>query len=258
MHVISYHEKFLVWNIVLHRKQFVPSCCVHNCTGKNLDMCMYQICQCQCQCLDAVWRTRFGHRRWTKTDYIYKSVFTNRFTVGHAEVVEQVKIVPTMLLCPVRIPSNVPTLFGNRNLRSYDPTHALADLPVEIWRLDSMPISQIPSDVLASVPHNKTGPSAVYIRFLPTWKFRIQIFQLWTIACHSNDQSVCKRGVSKGDLCTWCTGHWRSTPLKRQHGQKFLMHQIFHAMFNLDSCSADYSFRERSGFHTRGPWKQAA
>lgn len=161
------------------------------------------------------------------------------------------QIVPTMLLCPARIPSNVPTLFGNRNLRSYDPTHALADLPVEIWRLDSMPISQIPSDVLASVPHNKTGPSA-------TWKFRIQIFQLWTIACHSNDQSVCKRGVSKGDPCTWCTGHWRSTPLKRQHGQKFLMHQIFHAMFNLDSCSADYSFRERSGFHTRGPWKQAA
>ena len=43
------------------------------------------------QSLDAVWRAHFGRRRWTKRDNIYKSVFTNRFTLGHAEVVARAR-----------------------------------------------------------------------------------------------------------------------------------------------------------------------
>ena len=37
-----------------------------------------------------------------------------------------------MILCPVRIPSNVPVICSDRKLRPFDPTYALADLPVEI------------------------------------------------------------------------------------------------------------------------------
>ena len=46
----------------------------------------------------------------------YKSVFTNRFTLGHAEVVEKNQKVPTMFFCPVRIPSNARVVCSDREL----------------------------------------------------------------------------------------------------------------------------------------------
>ena len=76
--------------------------------------------------------------------------------------------VPTLLLCHRRIPANVLIVCNDRKLRPFDPTHALADLPVEIWRLDSKPMSYAPTDVLANVPHSKTSPIAAHIRFLTT------------------------------------------------------------------------------------------
>ena len=62
------------------------------------------------QSLDAVWRAHFGRRRWTKRNNIYKSVFTNRFTLGHAEVVERArKCQPCFLVLCVFHP--MPELF---------------------------------------------------------------------------------------------------------------------------------------------------
>ena len=69
---------------------------------------------------------------------IYKTL-----PLGHAE--------------PLHIPANVQIVCGDRKLRPFDPRYALADPPVEFCRLDSKPISYVPSDVPASVPRSKTG-----------------------------------------------------------------------------------------------------
>ena len=268
---------------------------------------------CQCQCLDAVWRARFGRRRWTKRKLhlqigIYKSLY-----LRPCWSCRESQKVPTMLLCPARNPANVPIVCSGKKLWPFDPTCALADLPVEFWRLDSKPTSHVPSDVPAGVPHSKTSPNAAYIRFLtrvlsqlqtrdfqpeysnceeyraipmtnlhqkvvPRWhgilsEMKHQVskgdlfFTLWqahpqslpansctnryefTIKCSQNVQTTATRfplnvdaqgsptiskstfdfyvlaagvsqnGLSQGDLCIWCGGHWRNTPLKTQHCQ---------------------------------------
>lgn len=70
----------------------------------------------------------------------------------------------TIIFPPVRLPTNL-IACSDRKPRRFDPTYALADQPVEFWRLDSNSISYGPSDVPASVPHSNTGPSAACIRF---------------------------------------------------------------------------------------------
>ena len=95
------------------------------------------------------------------------------------------------------------------------------------------------SDVQASVPHRKTRPSVVCIRFLttvlsqlhklnlerdnssceafpatPTTNLYLQVVPRW-----NGIVSEMKHQVSKDDLCTWCGGHWKNIPLTTQHGQ---------------------------------------
>ena len=74
--------------------------------------------------------------------------------------------VPTMLFCPVRIPSNARVVCSDRRLWPFDPKCALADLAVELWWPDSTPTCDVPSGVRAIAPHSKTGPNVAYTRFL--------------------------------------------------------------------------------------------
>ena len=74
--------------------------------------------------------------------------------------------VPTMLFCPVRIPSNARVVCSDRRLWPFDPKCALADLAVELWWPDSTPTCDVPSGVRAIAPHSKTGSNVAYTRFL--------------------------------------------------------------------------------------------
>ena len=64
-----------------------------------------------------------------KESYIYKSVFTNRFTLGHAEVVEGVRKCQPWFFIPCAF-QLVSQLFvaTKKNLGHFDPTHALTYL----------------------------------------------------------------------------------------------------------------------------------
>ena len=159
-------------------------------------------CQCQCECLDAVWRARFGCRRWTKQNLhlqigIYKSLHLRPCRSCRRNLK-----VPTMLLRPVRSPAKLPSVCSGKKVWPFDPTCALADLLAEFWQLDSKPIFSVPSDVPASVPHSKRSQCCLHTIFDPGFiaaadaKSWTRISQLWKISCHSNDQSVSESGAT--------------------------------------------------------------
>ena len=80
---------------------------------------------------------------------LYVLYFTESFHFRPCIIFRRRQKVPTMFLCPVRMPTNVPIVGNDRKLPLYDPTYALADLSVEIRWLDPRPISCALSDAPA-------------------------------------------------------------------------------------------------------------
>ena len=155
------------------------------------------------QSLDAVWRGPFwaqavNQKRQYLQIRIYKSVHFRP-----CRSCRKSQKVPTMLFCPVRIPSNARVGCSDRRLWPFDPKCALADLAVELWWPDSTPTCDVPSGVRAIAPHSKTGPQCCLHTILDHGsiaaadaKSWTRIFHWWRMSCHSNDQSVSEGGAT--------------------------------------------------------------
>ena len=186
--------------------------------------------------------------------------------------------VPTMLFCPVRIPSNAQGVCSDRKLWLFDPKCALADLAVELWWPDSTPTCDVPSGVRAIAPHSKTGPNVAYTRFLTMVLSQLQMpnlepeystgeecraipttnLYLKAVPRQNGIVSEMKHQVSKGYLCKWCGGHWAKCEFHTKssyslHDPRFAYLQY---AWSLDSqvCRGRPTRRVPKGCHDSKRW----